>query len=98
MLKDQVQHSNPINVYNVISPVCVHYCLVDFKDFNNSYIHSILISDAVCILHLQLAYLYNHTGNNYSMGAWVIIYQSKTNVGFKTYSLKKNPEAVLNIL
>lgn len=32
------------------------------------------------------------------MGAWVIIYQSKTNVGFKMYSLKKNPEAVLNIL
>lgn len=85
----------------MISPVCVHYCLlvVDFKDFNNSYIHSILISDAVCILHLQLAYLYNHTGNNYSIGAWVIIYQSKTNVGFKMYSLKKKKtEAVLNIL
>lgn len=79
-------------------PVCVHYCLADFKDFNNSYIHSKLISDAVCILHLQLAYLYNHTGNNNSMSAWVLIYQSKTNVGFKTYSLIKNPEAVLNIL
>lgn len=81
----------------MISPVCVHYCQVDFKDFNNSYFHSILILDALCILHLQLAYLNNHTGNNYSMGAWVIIYQSKTSVGFKMYGLNKNPEADLNI-
>lgn len=34
------------------------------------------------------------------MGAWVVIYQSKTNVGFKMYGLKKQKktEAVLNIL